>query len=215
MCLHYQAPNALQLAQNLGVNAPAQAKTDVWPGYTGAFIRLQAQTGAWQLECLPGLFGLVPHWAVDTQLARHTYNARAETVHTKPSFRDAVRKQQRCIIPVQAFFEPDWRTGNALPARIAARDHSVLGVAGLWSEWKSPRGEVLHSYAMLTVNADQHLLMNQFHKATDEKRMPVILDPYDYVDWLQGDEALEQFMRPYPAQQLVAQRHRGTQAMLL
>ena len=38
--------------------------------------------------------------------------------------------------------------------------------------------------AMLTVNADDHPLMNRFHAPGDEKRMVVILDPSEYSDWL-------------------------------
>ena len=59
-------------------------------------------------EALIGSFGLIPHWSKDNKIARHTYNARSETVAEKPSFRDAWKRGQHCIIPVQSFFEPDW-----------------------------------------------------------------------------------------------------------
>jgi putative SOS response-associated peptidase YedK len=49
-----------------------------------------------------------------------------------------------------------------------------LGIAGLWSSWKSPKAEWIHSYTMLTINADDHPLMRLFHKPADEKRMVVI-----------------------------------------
>ncbi len=61
-----------------------------------------------------------------------------------------------------------------------------MGIAGLWSVWKSPQGAPVFSYTMLTVNADAHPLMNQFHKPTDEKRMVVILPPGRYQDWLEA-----------------------------
>lgn len=66
--------------------------------------------------------GGLPHWAKDTEMARHTYNARSETVATKLSYRDAWRLGRRCIIPVQAFYEPDWRSGKAVPTRISRAD---------------------------------------------------------------------------------------------
>ena len=133
---------------------------------------------------LAGLFGLVPHWATDLKICRSTYNARTETVATKPSFRDAWKKAQHCIIPAQAIYEPDWRSGKAISTRIERADGRPMGIAGLWSVWKSPQGEWVHSYTMLTINADSHALMNQFHKPTDEKRMVVVLPEAAYDDWL-------------------------------
>ena len=132
-----------------------------------------------------------------------TYNARSETVTEKPSYRDAWRKGYRCIIPADAFFEPDWRSGKAVSTRICGVDGEPLGLAGLWSSWKSPKGEWIHSYTMLTINADDHPLMHMFHKPTDEKRMVVILPPDRYQDWLEAPvEHSMDFMRPYPAEAL-------------
>ena len=84
-------------------------------------------------EALLGQFGLIPHWATDSTIARHTYNARSETVAIKPSFRDAWKHGQRCIIPAEAFYEPDWRSGKAVPTRIACADGEPMGIAGLCS----------------------------------------------------------------------------------
>jgi len=72
---------------------------------------------------------------------------------------------------------------GAVPTRIGNANGEPLGVAGLWSAWCDPMGETLHSFTMLTINADQHPLMNQFHKPADEKRMIVILPPDRYDDW--------------------------------
>jgi len=78
-------------------------------------------------------------------------------------------------------------------------------MAGLWSVWKSPKGEWVHSYTMLIINADQHPLMRLFHKPTDEKRMVVILPPERYLDWLEAPiEHSMEFMRPYPVEALQA-----------
>ncbi len=165
---------------------PESGKWDMWPGYLGPFIRRHefADVGdeaVPEREVLQGSFGLIPHWATDTKIARQTYNARSETVAVKPSYRDAWKKGHHCIIPADAFYEPDWRSGKAISTRISRADGEPMGIAGLWSWWKSPKGDVLHSYTMLTINADEHPLMKQFHKPTDEKRMVVILpeDRYD------------------------------------
>ena len=124
-------------------------------------------------------------------------------MHEKPSFRDAWRKGQHCIIPADAIFEPDWRSGKAVPTRIARADGEPLGIAGLWSWWRSPAGETVYSYTMLTINADAHALMSRFHKPTDEKRMVVVLPQESYRDWLDvPPEQSMDFMRPYPADRL-------------
>ncbi len=193
MCSHYQALKERErYLHRFGVTPPPDmGKTDMWPGYVGSFIRRHPHANVGDdavppSEALNGLFGLVPHWSQDTKITRHTYNARSETVAEKPSFRDAWRKAHHCIIPAEAFYEPDWRSGKAVATRIGAADGEPLGIAGLWSSWKSPKGELIYSYTMLTINADEHPLMNLFHKPTDEKRMVVVLSPDRYQDWLEA-----------------------------
>jgi len=78
-----------------------------------------------------------------------------------------------------------------------------MGIAGLWERWVGPSGEVVHSYTMLTINADDHPLMRNYHKPTDEKRMVVILPRGLYRDWLAAPAANSmEFMRQYPADRL-------------
>jgi putative SOS response-associated peptidase YedK len=136
----------------------------------------------------------------DPKTLRNTFNAPSETVATKPSFREAWKRGQRRIIPVDDFFEPDWRSGKAVATRIAGADGQPLGIAGLWSWWKPASGDIVHSFAMLTINAEGHALMENFHKPTDEKRMVVILPPERYQDWLEVPvERSMEFMLAYPA----------------
>jgi putative SOS response-associated peptidase YedK len=146
---------------------------------------------------------MIPHWSKDDKISRHTYNARSETVMEKPSFRDAWRRSHHCIIPVAGFYEPDWRSGRAKSTRIESADGAPMGVAGLWSTWRSPSGEQIESFTMLTMNADSHALMRQFHKPEDEKRMIVILPAERYDDWLRAKpEQSLGFLQPYPADKL-------------
>lgn len=191
MCSHYQAlKDAERLKRHFGVDvADPATKTDMWPGYLGSFIRahLHADVGddaVPKTEHLSGLFGLVPHWATDTKITKSTFNARSETAAEKPSFRDAWKKSQHCIIPAEAIYEPDWRSGKAIPTRISTTDDSPLGIAGLWSSWKSDKGDTVYSFTMLTINATSHPLMQNFHRPADEKRMVVILPPARYQEWL-------------------------------
>ncbi len=212
MCSHYQALKEREkFLRHFDVAPPPEegAKLDLWPGYLGPFIRSHPHAGVGDgavpaTEALNGLFGLVPHWATDTKITKSTYNCRSETAAEKPSFRDAYKRNQRCIIPADAFFEPDWRSGKAIATRIEHTGGQPMGIAGLWSAWKSPRGEWVFSYTMLTLNADAHPLMNQFHKPTDEKRMVAILPVAHYKDWLACKAGIPEFMRPYPAENLVA-----------
>lgn len=212
MCSHYQSLKESDIYRKVfGVEQPPEpGKCDIWPGYQGSFIRRHPNADVGDeavpaTEALNGLFGMVPHWSQDTKIARHTYNARSETVSEKPSFREAWKRGQSCIIPADAIFEPDWRSGKAVPVKIMRGDGIPMGIAGLWSSWKSPTGEVVHSYTMLTINADSHELMRKFHKPTDEKRMVVILPESRSSQWLETKVGGKgEFLLPYPAELLVA-----------
>ena len=68
----------------LGV-IPEEGKLYIWPTYSSLFIRRHefADVGDETVpkhETFLGSFGLIPHWATDTKIARQTYNARSETV---------------------------------------------------------------------------------------------------------------------------------------
>ena len=92
-----------------------------------------------------------------------------------------------------------------MATRIASADGEPLGLAGLWSRWRSPQGELVHSYTMLTINADNHPLMQQFHKPGEEKRMVVVLAPQLYQAWLAAPQAkAHDFLAAWPAERLVA-----------
>jgi putative SOS response-associated peptidase YedK len=160
-------------------------------------------------ELLPAQWGLVPHWvksASDGKLrAPKLVVARSETASTSQNFRDAWLNGQRCIVPVQAFYEDDWRSGKAVATRISRVDGQPMAVAGLWACWTSPEGEPLFSYAMLTVNANSHALMRRYQPAGNDKHMPVILGDGVLDAWLNARvEKAKEFMRPYPAQSLAA-----------
>jgi putative SOS response-associated peptidase YedK len=211
MCSHYQAIKDRERYQRaFGVPPPVHPYIeDVWPAYASSFIRRPAHADAGDeavpdREAVAGLFGLLPHWAKDQRLCRSTYNARSETVHEKPSFRDAWRRARHCIVPVEAIYEPDWRSGRAVPARIALASGEPMGLAGLWDWWRSPQGEEFHSFTMLTINADEHVFMREFHKPGEEKRMVVVLPPDRWDAWLQAPVAQSRdFLQPLPAEQLV------------
>lgn len=211
MCSHYQAPHPDRLKQFFAVEQPKNiSRSDIWPGYESAFIRSHPHSGEGD-EAVPakeacrGVFGLVPHWSKDLKLSKRTFNARSETASQKPSFRDAWKWGKHCVIPADAIYEPDWRSGKAIPTRITRADGAPMGIAGLWASWKSPQGDEVLSFTMLTINADNHSIMRNFHKPEDEKRMVVILPTGAYEDWLFAEPgASMEFMQQYPADRLVA-----------
>ena len=208
-----------ELYEAFGVDAPVQLPGKaVWPRQAGLFIRLE-QAGqpseaeptadtAVALELAQGQYGLVPPWvksASDAKLrSTKLVNARSETVTTSTNFRDTWLRGQRCIIPMQAFIEDDWRSGKAVPTRIARVDGKPMGVAGVWERW-SKDGEEIISFAMLTVNANSHELMRRYQQNGNEKRMPAILNEGAYSAWLTApvDKAKE-FMRTYSATLMLA-----------
>ena len=143
-------------------------------------------------------WGLVPHWSHDLSGPK-PINAMAETVASKPMFRDAFRKR-RCLIIADGFYE--WRAapGGKEPVHFRLKDGSVFGLAGIWDPWEGPDGAIV-SCAILTTTPNA--LMAPVHN-----RMPVIVPPSAYDQWLDptlSDPArLEPLLRPYPAVEMAA-----------
>ena len=117
MCADYTPSRSDQIEQHFAVRPPQfDLPPEAWPGYMAPIIRTSHELpGA--LEVAPACFGMVPHWA-DLKLARQTYNARTETVAQKPSFRNAWKRKQFCIIPADNFFETCYETGKPVRQRI-------------------------------------------------------------------------------------------------
>ncbi len=160
---------------------------DVYPTGLAPFIRLATEGqegGTPNVIVDDGHFGLLPGFAAELAYGRRTYNARTETVAKLPSFRHAWAKGQRCVIPAEYIFEPCWETGRAVRWRISQPGDVPMGIAGIYTEWVAPDGRKAFSFAMLTVNADGHPVMQRFHKPDDERRMVVVLAPADYGPWL-------------------------------
>ena len=154
-------------------------------------------------------WGLVPHWvksASDAKLrATKLVNAKSDTASTGTAFRDAWLKGQRCIVPMTAFYEDDLRSGKAVPTRVARVDGKPMGVAGLWARWQGADGEVIISYALLTVNANNHALLHRYGQPGSEKSMPAILNEGAYDAWLTAKPVkAKEFMRQYAPQWLTA-----------
>jgi putative SOS response-associated peptidase YedK len=85
-------------------------------------------------------WGLLPIWAKDPSFSSRAFNARSETVTSKPSFRSAVKKS-RCVVPADGYYEwqaPASGKGRKTPHYIHPKDGSPIAFAGLYSWWKDP-----------------------------------------------------------------------------
>jgi putative SOS response-associated peptidase YedK len=159
---------------------------DVFPSGLAPMIRLAPDDGSMPPERIvdDAIFRMVPDFIAKVDWARKTYNARSETVDSKASYAPAWRAGQRCIIPTEGFYEPNYETSKPVRWAFNLPGGMPMGIAGIYKPWTTPDGREVFAMAMLTVNADDHPLMNWFHAPGDEKRMVVILDPSDYSDWL-------------------------------
>jgi putative SOS response-associated peptidase YedK len=136
-------------------------------------------------------WGLVPHWwhRPLEELRAATFNARAETVETKPFFRDAF-EHNRCLIPMSGYYE--WRDTPAgrQPYYFTARDSSpILTAAGIWSSWKNREtGQPLLSCTMLITEPNEFV-------AEVHDRMPALLTQKQFEPWLSGEAGVD-YLKP-------------------
>lgn len=124
-------------------------------------------------------WGLVPWWWSKPlkELRAATFNARAETVETKPFFRDAF-KRSRCLIPASGYYEWKNEAGGKQPYYFTRTDGEPMTFAGLWDEWKDrATGERLKSCTMIVT--EPNAIAAEIHD-----RMPVILERTDFDSWL-------------------------------
>jgi putative SOS response-associated peptidase YedK len=152
-------------------------------------------------------WGLVPFWAKDPSVGNRMINARAESLADKPAYRSAFRKR-RCIIPADGFYE--WKSvpgqKKKQPMYLHRADGEPLAFAGLWEVWRpkvegsaeGPDGPVeeLHSCTIITGEPNEKV-------AEVHDRMPVILPPSAWDEWLDPDvqdvDLLGRFLVPAPA----------------
>ena len=168
-------PHAVQaLFGTAGPLLNAAPSWNVAPTQDAMVVRRHPETGERRLDLLR--WGLVPGWTKDLKAARKPINARSETAAGSGMFRAALAAR-RCLVPADAFYEWRAQADGKQPYAIARQDGQPLAFAGLWEGWRSPDGETLRSFAILTTAANA--TMRQLHE-----RMPVILEPADWPAWL-------------------------------
>ena len=139
-------------------------------------------------------WGFVPAWKDEPGGA--FINARAESVATKKSFREAFARR-RCLIPADGFFE--WRkaggrNGPKTPFWIYPSAGGVVSFAGVWETWRHSGVEPRHTFAILTTEANADV--RPIHE-----RMPVVIDASDRGVWLDRESdsgSIVALLRPAP-----------------
>jgi putative SOS response-associated peptidase YedK len=161
-------PNALRFD-----NMPP--RYNIAPTQEVAVVRLDRDK---QREFAMLRWGLIPFWAKDIKIAFSSINAMAETVATKPTFREAFA-QRRCLVLADGFYE--WTTvapKQKQPYLIRMLDEQPFAFAGLWERWKDrDKGEIIESCTIVTVPPNDIC-------APIHDRMPAILAREDYAKWL-------------------------------
>ncbi len=175
----------------------AEGEVDFAPRYNIAPTQWApvVRQGLSRRRLTPLRWGLVPHWAPDTSRAGRMINARGETITKKPSFREAIQRR-RCLVPATGFYE--WaRAGKVKqPYLITLRQTTVFGMAGVWERWDGPDGP-METFTVITVDPRGALSLHD--------RMPVILAPEAYTDWLDprsGPQTILDLLRPREAREL-------------
>lgn len=120
-------------------------------------------------------WGLVPSWAKDEKIGYKMINARSETAHEKPSFRNLMARK-RCLIVADSFYEWKQTDGSKQPKRIQVVNRKLFAMAGLWDKWEQD-GRTLFTCTMLTKDAND--FMKKIHH-----RMPIILPKDKEDDWI-------------------------------
>ena len=165
--------------------APSQAQLTILNDHPQAIVR--------------ATWGFVPAWADGRPDVKPLINARAETVATKPFFRDAF-KHKRCFVIADGFYEWKRAGKSKVPYRIALQTEEPFAFAGIWSLVHDAQGAEQPTFAILTTEANA--LVAQIHS-----RMPVILREPDEAEWLTPTlslDAAQALLMPYPAEWLMA-----------
>lgn len=153
------------------------------------------ERGKRQLDTL--FWGLTPPWLEVLDHAPH--NARAETLESRPMFREALQSR-RCVVPVSGFYAWKVQPRGKQPYLVTHTQRSPLLLAGLWCRYHTSLTTFNDSMALITVPANACL-------ATVTDRLPVVIPPHQLDTWLHPASALDtirQQLTPAPLELLGA-----------
>ena len=167
---------------------------NIAPTTTQPVIRQSRESSARELTGMR--WGLVGFGTAGPDPKRATFNARSENLSKSSLWRTPMHKR-RCLVPVSGFFE--WRKSDKIPFRFTLANQPAYAFAGLWDAWLSPAGVWMQSFSIITVPASPTI-------APIHDRMPAILAPAHYDEWLARDEVERpplHLLRPWPDSNLL------------
>ena len=134
-----------------------------------------------QRELTTVSWGLIAPWSKNPEEALRSQsqgiNARTETVHEKPTFRNAFISR-RCLIPATGYYEWATELGPYAPKQpFFIHGTGLIAFAGIWDRWRAPDGSYRESAAIITRPAAQFL-------AKVHHRMPTFLPQDRWEAWL-------------------------------
>lgn len=177
-----------------------QSPTDIRPGAppvvrTAPVIRQVEQDR--RLDEL--IWRFIPRWSHGDFARYSTINAKSETVHQSGMYKAAWHDSQRCLVPVTGVIE--WQVqehGPKQPYHLQMEKGGIFALAGLWEHSVHKNGHCEESFTILTTEANHSF-------APIHARMPVIIHPYNYEDWLNCDpETAKAYCLPYEQQPMKA-----------
>ncbi|TRZ49392.1 SOS response-associated peptidase [bacterium] len=144
-------------------------------------------------------WGLIPSWAKDPSIGNRMFNARAETIAEKPSFKKAFQTR-RCLIPADGFYE--WQKLGKVkkPFYFSIKSGQPFGFAGLYETWMSPERIPINTCTIITTQPNE--LVRSIHD-----RMPVIVPKDKEKSWIDpvnyNQEMLLSLLKPYPPDEML------------
>jgi putative SOS response-associated peptidase YedK len=139
-------------------------------------------------------WGLIPAWVKDPKGFSLLINARGESVHDKPAFRNAM-KRRRCLFPADGFYEWKVEGKGRRPYFARPKIGGPIAFAGLWETWMGPNGEEVETAAIVTTQANR--TMGAVHP-----RAPVIVAQEAFDFWLDcrnvDDQTASALIAPAP-----------------
>ena len=154
-------------------------------------------------------WGLMNNWdkpyAEMLKSSNNTLNAKSETIFNVSSFKGNIMSN-RCVLPVDSFFEYKHQGGEKLPYVIHPTNHPFFNLAAIFSQYQDPIERVWHtSFSICTTAANS--LMAEIHNT--KFRQPVIIDDAQITTWLNpstSKEEVQHLMQPCDDTKMAAYR---------
>ena len=208
MCVDFNAATdeeILEMIDGISVDdiSPPDWPGETWQDYAAPIVRSVDGNP----ELIVGTFGFRPkHTFEEGERFYPTMNARAETIGTLRTYAKSWRETRLCLLPTRRFYEPNWESGKHERWAIGMADDAPFCVAGMWHQVKDKNGNAAFSFTQITINADEHPLMQRFHKPGAERRSLVIVPRDSYDDWLNctNPEFARSMLNLYPAELMKA-----------